>query len=224
VNQHQNKPGFLAFLFSKIYYLYHLCLKLTLNSAPGFKLKLYLWSGKNFMAKVYLSTGSNQGDRLAWLVTAAQHINQQVGAVIHVSPVVESEPWGFDAETTFYNQVLLVETVLSAKQVLIAILDIEKTLGRVRSGTTYSSRNIDIDILIYDQQKLETPDLIIPHPLLHKRGFVLVPLAMLAPELVHPVLKIPVLQLLLQLQESGTVKVVTEASNFFELLKTTKQP
>jgi 2-amino-4-hydroxy-6-hydroxymethyldihydropteridine diphosphokinase len=136
--------------------------------------------------------------------------------------VVESEPWGFDAETTFYNHVLLVETQLSPHQVLNSILDIEKELGRIRSGKTYSSRNIDIDILFYAQQQIETANLVIPHPLMHIRGFVLVPLAMLAPDLVHPVFQITVSELLTLLKDNDKITVIATADEFTELIRTSK--
>jgi 2-amino-4-hydroxy-6-hydroxymethyldihydropteridine diphosphokinase len=174
------------------------------------------------MAKVYFSSGSNQGDRLDWLLRAAKYIDQMVGNILRVSPVVESEPWGFDAEAKFYNQVLLVETELTPHQVLHAILDIEKTLGRIRSGATYSSRNIDIDILFYDEVEIDEASLKIPHPLLHKREFVLVPFASIAPDLVHPLFQMSISGLLTQLGNSSKVKIVSGANEFTELLKTTK--
>jgi 2-amino-4-hydroxy-6-hydroxymethyldihydropteridine diphosphokinase len=170
------------------------------------------------MAKVYLSTGSNQGDRLMLLVAAAKYISKLVGRVDQFSQVVESEPWGFEAETTFYNQVLVVETALKPREVLEQVLKIEQTLGRKRTGNGYSSRTIDIDILFCDDDQINEPDLVVPHPELPKRRFVLLPLAELAPELVHPVLKITVAQLLERLHDESRITTAVEKDEFARLL------
>jgi len=170
------------------------------------------------MAKVYFSTGSNQGNRLNSLVQAAKLIDSVVGKVVDYSPVVESEPWGFDAETAFFNQVLVVETELAPRQVLKKILEIENTLGRKRSGTEYSSRLIDIDILFYDEIQMNEDSLVIPHPLLHKRKFVLEPLAAVAPHLIHPVLLSSIAELLQSLNDTSHVSVAVEKMNFTRLL------
>jgi len=170
------------------------------------------------MAKVYFSTGSNQGNRLNSLVQAAKLIDSVVGKVVDYSPVVESEPWGFDAETAFFNQVLVVETELAPRQVLKKILEIENTLGRKRSGTEYSSRLIDIDILFYDEIQMNEDSLVIPHPLLHKRKFVLEPLAAVAPHLIHPVLLSSIAELLQSLDDTSHVSVAVEKMNFTRLL------
>lgn len=170
------------------------------------------------MAKVYLSTGSNQGDRLMLLVEAAKYINKMVGRVEQFSQVVESEPWGFEAETTFYNQVLVVETALKPHEVLEQVLKIEQTLGRKRTGKGYSSRTIDIDILFSDADQINEPDLVVPHPELHKRRFVLLPLADLAPGLIHPVLKVTVTELLERLHDESRITAAVEKDEFSRIL------
>ena len=170
------------------------------------------------MAKVYLSTGSNQGDRLMLLVEAAKYINKMVGRVEQFSQVVESEPWGFEAETTFYNQVLVVETALKPHEVLEQVLKIEQTLGRKRTGKGYSSRTIDIDILFSDADQINEPDLVVPHPELHKRRFVLLPLADLAPDLIHPVLKVTVTELLERLHDESRITAAVEKDEFSRIL------
>jgi len=170
------------------------------------------------MAKVYFSTGSNQGDRLNLLVQAAKLIDNLIGKIIDYSPVIESEPWGFDAETAFYNQVLVVETELTPLQVLKLLLEIENTLGRKRSGKEYTSRLIDIDILFYDEIQMNNDSLVIPHPLLHKRKFVLEPLASVAPDLIHPVLISSISELLQSLNDTCQVSVALEKENFTLLL------
>ena len=174
------------------------------------------------MAIVYFSLGSNQGDRLGSLVSATKLIGYQVGKLIDFSEVVETEPWGFEAETNFYNQILVVETHFSPEQVLKAILEIEETLGRVRSGSNYRSRIIEIDILFYDDKQIELDNLIIPHPLLHKRKFVMQPLCTVAPELIHPVLMTSLFGLLTQLEDKSPIKVALAKETFASLLSTKK--
>ena len=112
----------------------------------------------------------------------------------------------------------MVVTELAPRQVLKKILEIENTLGRKRSGTEYSSRIIDIDILFYDEIQLNEKSLVIPHPLLHKRKFVLEPLAAVAPHLIHPVLLSPVSELLQQLKDTSQVTTAVEKANFTLLL------
>jgi len=174
------------------------------------------------MAKVYFSTGSNQGKRIDLLVQAAKLIESDIGKIIDYSPVVESEPWGFMADTAFLNQILVVDTEFSPHLVLEKILEIEKILGRKRSGTGYTSRLIDIDILFYNEIQMNEDHLVIPHPLLHKRKFVLQPLAAVAPHLIHPVLLIPVSGLLHQLKDSGQVSTEVEKADFALLLNQKK--
>lgn len=170
------------------------------------------------MAKVYFSLGSNQGDRLKSLVMATKLIGNLIGKIIQYSPVVESEPWGFNADTTFYNLALMAETELTPQQVLAQILEIENSLGRKRSGKEYSSRKIDIDILFYDDKQITENNLMIPHPLLHKRRFVLEPLAAIAPELIHPVYHATIAELLNQMEDTSRILVTVEKEEFARLL------
>lgn len=128
---------------------------------------------------------------------AQQLINDEIGIVLRCSHVYESKAWGFTAAEDFKNQAMVVDTDLSPGELLAAIQDIERKLGRdreseaqekKRSGEPYSSRIIDIDILFYDDLRVDTADLTIPHPLMHERDFVLAPLSEIAPKKVHPVL------------------------------------
>lgn len=171
------------------------------------------------MAKVYFSLGSNQGNRLNSLVMATKLIGNLIGKIIQYSPVVESEPWGFNADTTFYNLALMAETELTPQQVLKQLLEIENSLGRKRSGNEYSSRKIDIDILFYDDKQLTENNLMIPHPLLHKRRFVLEPLAAIAPDLIHPVYHVTISEILRQLKDTGRILVTVEKEEFARLLQ-----
>jgi 2-amino-4-hydroxy-6-hydroxymethyldihydropteridine diphosphokinase len=170
------------------------------------------------MVKVFLSTGSNLGDRMISLVRAAKLIDKLIGKVIEYSPVVESEPWGFESDTNFYNQVLVVETELAPREMLIKLLEIEKMLGRVRESASYSSRSIDIDILFYGNLQIDGDNLCIPHPRLHLRKFVLQPLAIIAPDFIHPVLKNSVTELLYQVDDQSELKIIADKKQFLNQL------
>jgi len=141
------------------------------------------------MKKVFLGIGTNLGNRENNLREAFLKIRGNVGEVLLTSSVYETSPWGFDADNDFLNMVMIVQTICSPSELLERILKIESMLGRVRNDKQYSSRIIDIDILLYEDEVIEGEGLIIPHPMIHKRKFVLVPLCEIAPEMVHPVLK-----------------------------------
>ena len=150
------------------------------------------------MSKVILLFGSNIEPRLSFLQNAEKEVAATIGKILQLSLVYESEPWGFQASQSFLNRVAIVETDLSAQKVLKRVLAIESELGRQRLNEGYSSRKIDIDILYFDEMKIEEPDLIIPHPGIPDRRFVLVPLVEIADSYVHPVLKISNADLLKQ--------------------------
>jgi len=139
--------------------------------------------------RVTLLIGGNQGDRVGLLKQACDMIGQQVGDIVQLSSIYESEAWGFEAEQSFLNQAVVVETRLEPHEVLGKALFIETQLGRVRLGNGYSSRTMDIDILFVDNKCIDTPDLIVPHPRIHQRNFVLVPLCEIMPDYVHPILQ-----------------------------------
>jgi len=141
------------------------------------------------MNVVFLGLGTNLGNRRKNLNDAVAGIREQIGKVVNISSVYETEPWGFKSESQFLNIVIKVETLLNPSAVLEAILRIELFLGRVRGENQYSSRIIDIDILFYEDQVIDSSDLKVPHPKLQERKFVLVPLCEIEPEMVHPVLK-----------------------------------
>ena len=141
------------------------------------------------MKKVFLGIGTNLGEREENLGKAIINIGDNIGKVVRVSSVYETEPWGFTAEDNFLNMVAEVETILTPSGLLGAILMIESQLGRARGEEQYSSRLIDIDILFYEDLILDEISLKIPHPLLHNRKFVLVPFSEIAPDHMHPVLK-----------------------------------
>ena len=136
---------------------------------------------------VYLALGSNLGDRLANLEAAIIALPPAV-KVLERSPVYETAPWGVTSQPDFLNMVLQGETRLAPTALLTCLKRIETDLGRLPS-VRYGPRLIDMDILFYDDLVLNIPELVLPHPRLHERAFVLVPLADLAAGLVHPVLR-----------------------------------
>ena len=133
--------------------------------------------------------GGNVGDRMDYLRRCVDLLRRDVGQVVAMSAVYESEPWGFDDTCWFLNQAVAVETELDPFALLKSIQTIEQTLGRVRTQDGYQARTMDIDILLYGNRVINTPELVIPHLRMTERMFVLAPMAELAPELVHPVLR-----------------------------------
>jgi 2-amino-4-hydroxy-6-hydroxymethyldihydropteridine diphosphokinase len=142
------------------------------------------------MKKLFLGIGTNLGERNMNLDNALDRIVESIGLILKLSSVYESEPWGFSAENRFLNMVVEADTELSPQEVLAAILMIESLMGRTRSDGGYSSRIIDIDILLYEDLIINEANLKIPHPHIHERKFVLVPLCEIASDLVHPGLKV----------------------------------
>ena len=130
------------------------------------------------MSNVYLGLGSNLGDKRENLACAIRLIGERVGKVLRVSSFIETEPWGFESDNTFVNAVILCETTLTPRQVLCATQKVEREMGRKKKSTDggYADRCIDIDILLYDDLRVDEPDLQIPHPLMLKRDFVMIPL------------------------------------------------
>jgi 2-amino-4-hydroxy-6-hydroxymethyldihydropteridine diphosphokinase len=158
------------------------------------------------MKKVFLGLGTNLGDREANLKMAVGRIIENIGPVVRLSSVYETEPWGFHTEEMFLNMVAEVETKLRPSGLLGRMLMIEAEMGRLRHGKGYSSRIIDLDILLYGEKIMDTQILAIPHPKIPERRFVLVPLCEIAPDLVHPVLKKDIRTLLKDCNDKAEVK------------------
>lgn len=129
--------------------------------------------------KVYMSLGANLGDREGNIMLAIQQISELIGPVVRQSALLETAPWGFSSANTFINAAVCSQTSLSPRQVLKATQDIERALGRTQKSTDgqYHDRPIDIDILLYDDLHVNEPDLVIPHPHMNERQFVLQPLS-----------------------------------------------
>lgn len=157
------------------------------------------------MNDVFLLLGSNLGDRQLLLQTAITEITKRLGPVLETSAVYETQSWGRTDEPDYLNQVVFLKTVLPVNNVLNEILTIETDLGRKRYEK-WGSRLIDVDILFYNDEIIKQEGLQVPHPELHNRRFTLEPLAEIAPDLVHPVLKQTVSELKKNLTDSLIVK------------------
>ena len=155
---------------------------------------------------VYIGLGSNLGDRVANLRAAINAI-QQLGDSIGMSAVYETEPFGVDEEQPKYlNMVVAIRTNLIPTVLLFEFLDIERTHGRTRNRQN-ESRTLDIDVLMVGSQVLETPELVLPHPRMHERAFVMLPLSEISPQAVHPTLKLTVSEIAARLSDQGVYRV-----------------
>jgi len=155
--------------------------------------------------QVFIAIGSNLGDRHAYYQRAIEAITAWPDTrILQQSSQYETEPLG-DALTWYLNGVIEIETDFAAEPLLHHLQAIENVLGRVRSAKRWASRIMDLDILFFDAQIVETPDLHIPHPELHQRRFVLEPLAEIAPDFVHPRFKRRIADLLHNLEDEKQV-------------------
>ncbi|HVA99549.1 MAG TPA: 2-amino-4-hydroxy-6-hydroxymethyldihydropteridine diphosphokinase [Bacteroidia bacterium] len=158
------------------------------------------------MNSVFIIIGGNLGNRFENIVTAEKILSENIGKIIFSSSIYESAPWGFQHEKYFLNKVVCIETQLSAYEVLSICLKTEKQLGRIRENSTITARTIDIDILFFNDEIIQTENLIVPHPKLHLRKFVLAPLAEIAGDLLHPIFKKNIHTLLFESEDILEVK------------------
>ena len=165
----------------------------------------------------YILTGGNLGDRLANLQMAKEYLGKETGEIVTSSSIYETEAWGNNDQPDFYNQVHIIDTKLSAEQMMEKILKIEEQMGRVRAAK-YASRTIDIDLLFFNDAIINKPDLVIPHPEISNRRFVLTPLDELSPQLVHPVLNKSVHELLSTCKDTLSVKPLKTLSPYQQIL------
>ncbi len=153
----------------------------------------------------YLLLGSNLGNRMKYIASAISEIEIKLGNISRRSSLYQTASWGKHDQPDFINQVIELKTSLEPKDLLSGILGIESDFGRKRIEK-WGSRTIDIDILLYDDQIVNEPELIIPHPYLAFRRFCLMPLCEIAPEFIHPVLKKNIQELLFELSDDLLVK------------------
>ncbi len=148
------------------------------------------------MNQSILLLGGNLGDRKANLSLAIKSIENRCGKIISLSKIHESEAWGFDSNDNFLNQAIIISTSLTADKLLSKLQRIEKEAGRIQHSDTYESRIMDIDILFYNSEIINTETLIIPHPRLHLRKFTLNCLMDIYPDFIHPTLSKSITELL----------------------------
>jgi 2-amino-4-hydroxy-6-hydroxymethyldihydropteridine diphosphokinase len=148
------------------------------------------------MHTLVLSTGSNLGNKPGNLESALLQIEKRLGRIIKSSAIYESPAWGYKSKNLFYNQCILVETDHGLGDCLELIQEIEDKFGRERFKSEYHDRSLDIDILFYNEIIMDTELLQVPHPRMHLRKFVLIPLAEILPEMIHPVFQKSVTELL----------------------------
>jgi 2-amino-4-hydroxy-6-hydroxymethyldihydropteridine diphosphokinase len=162
------------------------------------------------LAQVFLSLGSNLGDRLGYLKRAIAKIGESDSMVVlRISPVYETEPVGNPDQSRFLNMVVSIETDFKPLRLLEYLLEIEEKLDR-RRNEKWGPRTIDMDILLYDELILNSDRLTLPHPRMHQRRFVLIPLAQISPNLFHPLLKKSVAELLRSCPDQSEVKLSEE--------------
>ncbi|MEA3317627.1 MAG: 2-amino-4-hydroxy-6-hydroxymethyldihydropteridine diphosphokinase [Bacteroidota bacterium] len=162
------------------------------------------------MYNVVLLIGGNIGDRFNNIFIAKNSIVSDIGIITKESAIYESEPWGFEHEQNFLNQVVVVQTVLEPYEILSKIHIIENDMGRKRSNSGYSARPMDIDILFVDNIILDKPDLKIPHIEIPNRRFTLLPLLDIDKDFIHPILNISINDLLQNCPDKSEVKIVTK--------------
>lgn len=152
----------------------------------------------------HLIVGSNLGDRVAQIKQAKKLITEQVGAIEHESHMYETQPWGYADQPWFINQVFAITSPLEPAELLYSVKKIEKETGRL-PNEKWHARHLDIDILLCGEKVVDEGDLIIPHPMMHKRNFTLIPLMEIAANVLHPVLQKSIEELYQESRDDGEV-------------------
>ena len=157
------------------------------------------------MRKIYLSIGSNKGNRYSFIKEALRLIRKDIGKVVLMSKIYETKSWGFHSDD-FLNICIMIKSELLPAELLNKLKNIEDRIGRIRNSTKILAREIDIDILFYSDKIVDDEDLIIPHPRLHLRNFVLYPLNDIASDFIHPILLKPINELLVECEDDDSPK------------------
>ena len=155
------------------------------------------------MRKIYLSIGSNKGNRYSFIKEALRLIRKDIGKVILMSKIYETKSWGFQSDD-FLNICIMIKSELLPSELLNKLKIIEERIGRIKNSTKILAREIDIDILFYSDKIVDYEDLIIPHPRLHLRNFVLYPLKDIASDFIHPILLKPINELLEECEDDDS--------------------
>ena len=156
------------------------------------------------MNTVYIQLGSNIGERESFITKSMHKVEDDIGKIITASSIFETTAWGNENQNNFLNSVIEIKTPFDAFTILQKSQEIENNLGRKRSDK-WGERTIDIDILFYNNKIINTKELTIPHPLIQKRKFVLVPLSEIAPNYMHPILKKNISTLLSECKDTQKV-------------------
>ena len=159
------------------------------------------------MSRVFIGVGSNEGERLEHISKAIRALGATSGIrLMQMATIIETEPIGGPPQGPYLNTVIELETRREPADLLSALQEIERRVGREPSAQRWAPRPIDLDILLYDDRIIQEPTLSIPHPRMHERRFVLEPLAQLAPEFIHPMLHLSISRLLTRLPDSSLIR------------------
>lgn len=159
---------------------------------------------------IYLLLGSNLGDRKKNIATGIASIKKEIGEIVKSSSLYETQPWGETPTETFYNQMIMVKSMASPENLLVKILKIETSMGRIRDKK-WENRIIDIDIIFYRSEIFNSENLTIPHPQFIHRNFAILPMLELAPDFVHPILKLSIDEIYLNSTDTGEIILLDDA-------------
>lgn len=160
------------------------------------------------MYKVFIGLGGNIENKVENFKRVHQLISKKIGEILLKSSIYETPPWGFHSEHVFWNQVVCIETILEPLELLWRIKEIEESFGLKSREERYTNREMDLDILYFEDNFFEDNDLVVPHPKIHERKFVLVPLVEIAPDFKHPLLRMSNLTLLENCKDKSIIRKV----------------